>query len=189
MDYKEWMYILLVVVFLLILSLYFLLRKSSHKPHLEMEITTTQEKKESPTYASFTGINLRENFRVNLDDVPCFVEFLDVENESLTPKYFNGVLKNISVGGVKVVGEFEYPIVDEIIIKVRFSLKDSMFILKGRIVRKELYPERDKFGYGVQFTNLFDEDRELLYQILNRIMAERRKKRVKVGLLGEESMV
>ncbi|HAM81692.1 PilZ domain-containing protein [Ornithinibacillus bavariensis] len=189
MDYTVWIYILLGVVFLLILSLYLLLRKSSQKPHLTMESTTTQDKNEPPAYPTFTGINLRENFRVNLDDVPCFVEFLDIENEALNPKFFNGVLKNISVGGVKVVGEFEYPIEEEIRIKLRFSLKDSMFIVKGRIVRKELYPDRDRFGYGVQFTNLFDEDRELLYQLLNQIMAERRKKRIKVGMIGEESMV
>ncbi|WP_047984470.1 PilZ domain-containing protein [Ornithinibacillus californiensis] len=187
MEYREWIYVLIIVVLLLLLSLYFLIKKFSKKP--QSETTASIEKKETPRYPTFSGVNLRENFRVSLDDVHCFVEFLDVENEELNPKFFNGVLKNISVGGVKFVCDFEYPIEDDMMIKVRFSLKNSMFIVKGRIVRKELYPERDRFGYGVQFTNLFDEDRELLYQILNRIMVERRRKMVTNSLVGEESMV
>ncbi len=154
----------------------------------EKEPVVSSEKRETPKYPSFTGVNLRENFRVNLEDVNCFIEFLDVDNEELNPKFFNAELKNISLGGVKFVCEHEYPMTDDLMIKVRFSLKNSMFILKGRIIRKELYTERDIFGYGVQFTNLFDEDRELLYQILNRVMVDRRRKLVSNSLVGEESM-
>jgi len=187
LDYRVWIYILLAVVLILILFVWLLLKQSHSKPQKEAAIP--KEKITTPKFPSFSGVNLRENFRVNLDDVHCFIEFLDVDNEELDPKFFNAKLKNISVGGMKFVCEHEYPVEEEMLIKVRFSLRNSMFILKGRIVRKELYPAREEFGYGVQFVFLFDEDRELLYHILNRIMVERRRKMVSNSLVGEESMV
>lgn len=187
MTEQEWIYILIAVAFLLFMLLIFLIKKFTRSSH--EDVASTSEQKETPRRPSFSGVNNRENFRVALDDVNCFVEFLDVDNDNLNPKFFNGVLKNISVGGVKFVCDYEYPIEEELEIKVRFSLNDSRFILKGIIVRKELYPERNRFGYGVKFTNLFDEDRELLYRLLNRIMVEKRKEKVSSKLVGEESMV
>ncbi|WP_042142554.1 PilZ domain-containing protein [Paucisalibacillus sp. EB02] len=187
MEYRIWIYILITTVLVLILTLYLLIKRLTRKP--KTETVATKEKREVPKYPTYSGINHRENFRVNLEDVHCFIEFLDVDNEELNPKFFNAELKNISVGGVKFVCEHEYHVEEDMLIKVRFSLKNSMFILKGRIVRKELYAVRDRFGYGVQFTSLFDEERELLYHILNRIMVERRRKLKANSLIGEESMV
>lgn len=187
MDYKVWMYILLAVIFLLLLSLYYILRKPTHRHHHENAAINENDYIVIP---SFKGNNHRDTFRMPVDDLACFVEFVDVDNEALNPKFFNGVLKNISVGGVKFVCEYEYPIEDEVIIKIRFSLRDNRFIVRGKLVRKELYPEKEKFGYGVQFTNILEEDRELLYQILNRMMFEKKRKMVPAGkLVGEESMV
>lgn len=171
MDTRVYMIILVVVFLLLLVSLFILIKKFFH--NTQSESAATNETKELSSEHS--GKNLRENFRVPLEDVYCFVEFLDVENEELTPKFFNGTMKNISAGGVKVVCNHEYPILDDLKIKIRFTLRDSMFILKGKLLRKEIYPEKNKFGYGVQFTNLFDEERELLYQILNRIVIEKKR--------------
>lgn len=187
MDYKVWMYILLAVVFLLLLSLYYIIRKPTHKHH---ENTAIKANNNYHVIPSFKGNNHRDTFRMPVDDLACFVEFIDVDNEALNPKFFNAVLKNISVGGVKFVCEHEYPIEEEVIIKIRFSLMDNRFIVRGKLVRKELYSEKDKFGYGVQFTNILEEDRELLYQILNRMLFEKKRKMVSSGnMVGEESMV
>ncbi|MEN2768677.1 PilZ domain-containing protein [Ornithinibacillus xuwenensis] len=178
MEYAE--YILIAVAFILVLILVTYLiysyKKEAAEVNKETEIPKTT--KENHHEIGFQGRNLRKNFRVPLDHVSCFVEFMDVDNEDLNPKHFNAILRNISIGGAKFVCEYEFPILDELNIKLRFSLRESIFMVKGRIVRKELYPERDIFGYGVQFTNLFDEDRELLYQILNRVVIERRRNRV-----------
>ena len=187
LDYREWTYILIAVVFVMILFLYFILKRFSRTSDTENAVV--KENRETPKHSNFSGVELRANFRVNLNDVPCFVEFLDVDNEELNPKFFNAVLKNISVGGVKFDCDHEYPIEDDMMIKVRFSLKDSMFILKGRIVRKELYLDRKRFGYGVQFTSLLDEDKELLFHILNRIMVEKRRDKVANSFVGGESVV
>lgn len=186
MDYKVWIYILVVVAFLFILLLFFLIKKVIRKP--QPKDNTTLDRYQVEEHPTFTSLNLSGDAHVSVEGITCFVEFLDVDNEKLNPTFIHGVLEKVSLDGVTFACGVEYPIIDDMSIKIRFSLKDTVFILKGRIVRKELYQDSDRFGYGVVFTNSYEEDRELLHQILEKMMVEKRKKKVSNRGCGE-SMV
>lgn len=185
MDDKVWISIL-VVAFLFILLLFFLIKQvmKKHQP----KDNTTLDRNEVENHPIFTSVTLSGNAHVSVEGITCFVEFLDVDNEKLNPNFIQGVLKNVSLDGVTFVCAVEYPIIDDMTIKIRFSLKDTVFILKGRIVRKEVYQESERFGYSAVFTSSYEEDRELLHQILEKIMVEKRKKLVSNRGCGE-SMV
>ncbi|MBC5637939.1 PilZ domain-containing protein [Ornithinibacillus sp. BX22] len=174
MDDKVWISILMVVVFLFILLLFFLIKQVIKK--YQPKDNTTIDRNEVENHPTLTSVTLSGNDQVSVEGITCFVEFLDVDNEKLNPNFIQGVLKNVSLDGVTFVCDVEYPIIDDMTIKIRFSLKDTVFILKGRIIRKELYQESDRFGYRVVFTNSYEEDRELLHQILEKILVEKRKK-------------
>ena len=127
--------------------------------------------------SDFLGPNHRNNFRVTLNEINCSVKFLDFENKTLsalTHKMFNGYLENISMSGLKLICDFDFPVKQSILIEINFELKNHEFILRGEIVRKEENNNKDLVAYGIQFLDIHEEESKLLNLILNQIILESR---------------
>jgi len=104
--------------------------------------------------SNFFGLNQRGDFRVTLNEVNCSVKFLDFENEKLNGlklRIFNGYLENISMGGLKLICDYDFPVKQSVLIEMTFSFKNHEFILKGEIVRKEEHNNKNLVAYGVYF--------------------------------------
>ena len=86
---------------------------------------------------------------------------------------FNGYLENISLGGLKLICEYDFPVKESILIEITFSLKNHEFILKGKVLRKEENNNKDLVAYGIYFSDISEEDSKLLNSILNQILLEK----------------
>ncbi|UFU00156.1 PilZ domain-containing protein [Radiobacillus kanasensis] len=130
-------------------------------------------------YPPLNKLNERENFRIELWDKVCEVHFLDFDNgqlSSLKYKNFDASLDNISLGGLKFVCAYNLPVNRDIIVEIRFTIKQNYFSLKGEILRKEEHKgkEVESIRYGVKFLELSAEDKERLHFVLNQLMLEKK---------------
>lgn len=126
---------------------------------------------------NFLGPNLRKTFRVVVNENHCSVRFLELENsrlQKLKGKRFDGYLENISIGGLKLICDYDLPVKQNIFIEISFRLKDEKFCLKGEILRKEVHNHKDMFVYGIKFVDISDEKQELLNKVLNQIIFEKK---------------
>lgn len=168
----------MLIIMLLVLFVYqrnSFVKKLSHNPTVKMKENIIEDNK-TP---NFLGPNLRETFRVALNEKDCLVQFLEFENKQLQKlkgKQFNGYLENISVGGLKLICSYNLPAKQSIILEIRFSLKGEDFCLKGEIMRKEEHNHKNMFAYGIHFIDISNEEQGLLNQALNQVIYERRKK-------------
>ncbi len=127
------------------------------------------------TTRNYIGANYRRTFRVGVDKKNCLVKFVEFENNKfnkLKDREFECYIENISIGGLKLVCQYDIPIKQSIIIKITFSLKEQEFCLTGKIVRKENYQHNQLVSYGVQFQEMSMDEERKLTKVLNQIVVE-----------------
>ena len=163
----------LIIIILLVLYVYKIVSFPKKQAHIEIKEDNKNITNKTP---NFFGPNLRKDFRVALNNEDCLVEFLEFENKKLDRlkhKQFNGYLENISMGGIKLICSFDLPVKHSILIETKFMLKDQEFSLKGKIVRKGEYTNKNVVAYGVHFLEMSDEEKKSLNMILNQMILEK----------------
>lgn len=122
-------------------------------------------------------IEKRNAYRIKLPNIESTFTLMEFDKNSLGKlknRNFNGVIEDISIGGVKFLTSFEFPVKYNIILKINFTFYGEVFDLKGKIMRREDYIKGKSISYGVQFVDLSVNDITRLnlaihnYQIENR---------------------
>lgn len=119
-------------------------------------------------------VNHRETFRVDLADENCLFQVMNVEvlkNRTGTAK-----IKDISVNGLKISCNYDFPLKNEVIIKLEFKLQEEPFSFKAILLRKEAHIDNPDIIYGVQFVEMSSGERERLQICLNKLEIQRRDK-------------
>lgn len=119
----------------------------------------------------------RRAFRVTLLDGKCIFEFIDFGDKLLEPlrhRKGEGKIKDISRTGMKMSCEIDLPVRKQIFLQLRFVIDDEEFSFKGRIVRKEEL--LNEIIYGIDFIEADPKEEQRLYQVIQRMEIERRKK-------------
>jgi c-di-GMP-binding flagellar brake protein YcgR len=182
-DFELFLIMLMAMLFIIHFQNKKVLKKQTYK---STPIVENQEQRNRPFRSIEKTINRRAHFRVSLSHHECNVEVIYFENkqpQALKNKKFIGYIEDISLGGFKLLCPNRLPINQVISIKISTKLKGKEFIILGNILRKEEHIENEISSYGVQIIRMDEEKRKRLYQALNSIQAERRKKQVSPELL------
>lgn len=108
----------------------------------------------------------REFFRIEFPyNVLGHMTILEVNNRQVSLGTTQILMKNISLGGMKIISLLKLPINSNMKFMFTFTLMNELFELEGALIWKDDAKE-DMFVYGVKF-NFNDEDR--LAPLINRI--------------------
>lgn len=124
-------------------------------------------------------IEKRNSYRINLPKIESTFTLMEFGNSSigkLKNRNFNGVIEDLSIGGLKFLTSFEFPVKYNIIIKINFTFYGELFDLKGKIMRKEDYIKGKSISYGVQFVDLSVKDITRLNLAIHNFQVENRGK-------------
>jgi hypothetical protein len=124
-------------------------------------------------------IEKRNSYRINLSKIESTFSLMDFGNDSLGKlknRNFNGVIEDLSIGGLKFLTSFEFPVKYNIIIKINFTFYGEVFDLKGKIMRREDHIKGKSISYGVQFVDLTVKDITRLNLAINNYQVENRDK-------------
>ena len=75
-----------------------------------------------------------------------------------------GILKDISVGGLRLESQLDFPVRREVDIRISFKLAEQEFNLYGNLAWK--LEDKVKFNYGVKFINLSAKQEDTLVSSL-----------------------
>ncbi|WP_141433827.1 PilZ domain-containing protein [Bacillus sp. 03113] len=167
----------LFFLFLIVLTFIFLLMHRLYHQNKKKSGVKTQhfEKvKEISSYKSQQNQfqDQRSSFRVNVNQIYCtitFYHFGNIKLQNLKNKKINGYIENISLTGLKILSDYELPVRHDISILISFKLKDFVFNLKGKIVRREDHLENKLVAYGIHFLEMVPNQQKHLNIILNRL--------------------
>ncbi|CAH0121368.1 hypothetical protein PAE9249_03896 [Paenibacillus sp. CECT 9249] len=118
----------------------------------------------------------RKAFRVKLLEHKCTIEFVnfgDPALEKLLHRKSEGIVKDVSRTGVKLVCPFDLPVRKDITLILQFMIHEEEFTFKGKVVRKEEHSE--EITYGIRFIEVNVKDQQRLIQVLQQLELERRK--------------
>jgi len=114
-------------------------------------------------------VQQREFFRL-----PCLIplEFsLKTEDESeilFSEKTNNGIVRDLSGGGMKLVSNFE--MAEKNLVKFNLSLQNTCYELVGEIVHKACTPDASQqYTYGVMFLGLSKSEQEKIIKYLHNL--------------------
>lgn len=127
----------------------------------------------------FMPVDKRNTFRIVLPGIESTFTLVDFGNHSLSAlknKTFNGIINDISIGGLKFHSPYEFPIKSNILIKMHFIFQGEEFELKGKIIRREDHIKGKSVTYGVQFVDLSVNDIKRLNVSLHNYQVSQRKK-------------
>lgn len=122
-------------------------------------------------------VEKRNSFRIDLPGIESTFTLLDFGNNSLGAlknRSFYGRISDISIGGLKFLSSYDFPIKFNIITKMNFTFHGEEFELKGKIIRREDHIKGKSVVYGVQFVDLSINEIKRLnialhnYQVANR---------------------
>lgn len=118
-------------------------------------------KSELVKFNKFKPLEKRDSLRIGLPGIESTFTLIDFGNNSLGSlknRSFNGMINDISIGGLKFHSPYEFPVKYNIIIKINFVFHEEDFQLKGKIIRREDHIEGKSVSYGVQFVDLTVND-------------------------------
>lgn len=119
----------------------------------------------------------RENFRVKLLEQECTFELIDFGDkllERLKHRQGEGKIRDISRTGLKLICDYDLPVRKHIFLQLHFMLQDEEFSFKGKIVRKEEL--MNDIIYGIEFIEADSNEQQRLFQVIQKLEIERRKK-------------
>lgn len=85
-------------------------------------------------------IERRNSYRINLQKIESTCTLMEFGNSSIGKiknRNFNAVIEDLSIGGLKFLTSFEFPVKYNIIMKINFTFNGEVFDLKGKIIRRE----------------------------------------------------
>ncbi|MFS0822188.1 PilZ domain-containing protein [Bacillus sp. 1P02SD] len=127
----------------------------------------------------FKPVDKRKSYRIALPGIEGSFTLIDFGNNSLGKlknKSFNGVIEDLSIGGLKFITSYEFPVKYNIIMKISFNFQDEEFELKGKIIRREDHIKGQSISYGVQFVDLSVNDIKRLNIALHNYQVKQRNK-------------
>ncbi len=127
----------------------------------------------------FNSVEKRNSYRIELagiDSTFTLIDFGDNSLRALKNKSFNGIVNDISIGGLKFHSSYEFPVKYNIIIKINFTFQGEEFELKGKIIRREDHIKGKSVCYGVQFVDLSVRDIKRLNIALHNYQVTQRNK-------------
>ncbi|TFB13288.1 PilZ domain-containing protein [Filobacillus milosensis] len=135
------------------------------KANLSQEVSNLKQKLEN-----------RKAFRVNLPLEKCEFEIVKVgEEPGILNKYEQGKIKDLSMGGMKLITEIDLPVRKHVVLTLFFNLYGKEYKLNGIVKRKNEFHLESKFTYGIEFKNVDSRTKRTLYRLLNNIEIERKK--------------
>ncbi|MRI67807.1 PilZ domain-containing protein [Gracilibacillus thailandensis] len=167
--------IISVIALIVTVTFYFKHKKSKGR----------QKESRTPTNPELLEANVRNNFRITLNQQPCLITLIHLENaqlSQLTNKQFYGYVDNISTSGLMFLCNFNFPVKDRVTVQLNIAIKSYHFTLNGEVIRKEEHKKKKQVAYGVQFHKLSEKERIRLNKILNEVMVEKKKKSNMVGV-------
>ncbi|MEH7236740.1 PilZ domain-containing protein [Bacillus sp. JJ1562] len=127
----------------------------------------------------FKPVNKRHSYRIELPGIDSKFTLIDIGNNSLGAlknRSFNGMINDISVGGLKFHSPYEFPVKYNIIIKINFTFQGEEFDLRGKIIRREDHIKGKSVSYGVEFVDLSVNDTKRLNVTLHNYQVTQRNK-------------
>jgi c-di-GMP-binding flagellar brake protein YcgR len=162
---------ILTTVFLLII--FFILSKNLKEKESEINVLT----KKISTLSSKS--EQREAFRVDILMEECVFDVVKIGKTSLDNNKGNkGKVRDLSFSGMKLISDVDLPAREHVLLSLKIIVRDEQFELLGVIKRKEEYDLRSKIIYGIEFKNVDQTHKTALYQLLNAIEVERKKKQI-----------
>jgi len=122
--------------------------------------------------------NRRDNFRLRVMIKNSIMEVLKVGSIDVNRNNYCEIV-DVSAGGAGVISYYDFPLQQQVYVRVHFYLNDEEFSLDGRIVRKIERINKSSFFYGVQFLNLSSRDEKRLVKEIYAIENQRRKIAIK----------
>lgn len=110
-------------------------------------------------YEELTKIQRREDFRIDCN-IP--VQFTEKVQDKHSKDSKEGLLIDISGGGVRLLSNEK--LCDGAPILLKFKFNEDQLILKGEIVHRGDHdaPNGMRYGYGIQFKDITDVERETI---------------------------
>lgn len=127
----------------------------------------------------FKPVNKRHSYRIELPGIESTFTLIDISNNSLGAlknKSFNGMINDISIGGLKFHSPYEFPVKYNIIMKINFIFHGEEFELIGKIIRREDHIKGKSVSYGVEFVGLSINDIKRLNVSLHNYQVSQRNK-------------
>jgi hypothetical protein len=122
------------------------------------------------------AMNKRQFFRVEFDDkpveLPCRWAICRVGERKVQELYVEGIVLDLSAGGVRMQTELDLPIRQGIELVVCFQLEGEEFRFMANILRK--IDTRSNYEYACEWVDISEDERQKLLQILNRLVLSRR---------------
>jgi c-di-GMP-binding flagellar brake protein YcgR len=122
--------------------------------------------------------NRRDNFRLRVMIKNSIMEVLKVGSIDVNRNNYCEI-EDISAGGAGIISYYDFPLKQQVYVRVHFYLNDEEFSLEGRIVRKIERINRSSFFYGIQFLNLSSSDEKRLVKEIFAMENQRRKIAIK----------
>jgi len=127
----------------------------------------------------FKPVEKRNSYRIELPGIEStftLIDFGDTSLRALKDKSFNGIVNDISIGGLKFHSSYEFPVKYNILMKINFTFQGEEFDLKGKIIRREDHIKGKSVSYGVQFVDLSVNDIKRLNIALHNYQVKQRNK-------------
>ncbi|XJZ27516.1 PilZ domain-containing protein [Bacillota bacterium Lsc_1132] len=168
-----WGSILSAFLILLILINWFYQRQLREK----LDLINALQESLNDLQAKLKEKERRESFRVKLLEQECTFEIIDFDDkllEQLKHRQGKGEIRDISRTGLKLICDYDLPVRKHIFLQLYFLLQDEEFSFKGKIVRKEEL--MNDIIYGIEFIEADSTEQQRLYQVIQKLEIERRKK-------------
>ena len=119
-------------------------------------------------------VQRREHVRAKLIELIKYVKG-DYEIDSFKSlEKENGIILDISEGGVKLKTRHNLKLGEKIIIGMNFEELEKEIIVKGNVIRVENMNNKE-FSYGIQFENIDKKSKEDIMHLVFKIMRRQRK--------------
>lgn len=119
--------------------------------------------------------NQRHFFRIPLDPKPCGkISILKIKEDFIETKNREVCIEDISAGGVRFITDLDFPLVDDVVYSFEFELLDQVFVICGKLVRREEV-DIEVYEYGLRFLH-FEKDTTTLVRTLNDFAVRQRRR-------------
>lgn len=122
--------------------------------------------------------NKRENYRLRVKTSTANLEVINI-GEQLVNENVPCEIVDVSRGGVGIYCDKDYPLRQNVVVKIQFILNGVEFTLDGKLVRKIEYEHKHNLFYGIEFKDLPMSTENMLGKAIATIENNRRKISVK----------
>lgn len=122
--------------------------------------------------------NKRENYRLRVKTSIANLEVINI-GEQLVNENVTCEIVDVSRGGVGIYCDKDYPLRQNVLVKIQFILNGVEFTLNGKLVRKIEYEHKHNLFYGIEFKDLPMSTENMIGKAIATIENNRRKIPVK----------